>query len=232
MMCKTINQWLVRGIVYLIDMFTDNQYSKNNSRKNRMKIARFQYEIDLESVKYNGLALKYASRQTSELCLEAVKNNGMALKYVIAQTPEICLEAVKQNPCALRYVRVQTTKICLEAIKQDGFFLKLVHKPTVEMYLEAIKQNSHLICEMNLKNLPSEVVYQLVETYYSKPLYCYNSKVNTEEIFYENCFPQIKDLKTINLIYNKTKSLTFRQEIEKNPNFNSSPLLEELIVKY
>ena len=63
---------------------------------------------------------------TEEEILETVKKNGLALRYVKEQTEEICYEAVKEDGIALRYVKEQTEEICYEAVKQDGNTLKYV----------------------------------------------------------------------------------------------------------
>ena len=123
--------------------------------KNKLKVHSFilsnkQYIWDndklcLESVKYNGNALRHVKDQTEEICSEAVKQYGYALRYVKKQTEEICLEAVKQNGYALRFVKEHTEELCLEAVKQNGGALRYVKKQTEEICLEAVKQNERAL---------------------------------------------------------------------------------------
>ena len=71
-------------------------------------IKNINYNLYLEAIKQNGMALQFVDIQDDilyqYLCLEAVKQNGMALQFIKKQTYEICLEAVKQNGLALQYV--------------------------------------------------------------------------------------------------------------------------------
>ena len=111
------------------------------------------YEMCLEAVKQNGLALRFVPEEfkTSEICLEAVKEKGWVLEYVPKElrTPEICLEAVKQDGLALQFVPNEfiTLEMCLEAVKEKGHALEYVPKElrTPEICLEAVKQNSYAL---------------------------------------------------------------------------------------
>ena len=53
-----------------------------------------QEKIELEKVKYNGLALCLVKHQTPEICLAAVRQHGLALEYVINQTKFIIDESL------------------------------------------------------------------------------------------------------------------------------------------
>ena len=55
--------------------------------------------------------LKYI--QTYDICMEVIKQNGLALQYVKRQTDDICMCAIKQNENALKYVEEQSYDICM-----------------------------------------------------------------------------------------------------------------------
>ena len=57
---------------------------------------------------------------SEQYALKSVRFDGMRLRFVSKQTPEICLAAVKQNAKALQYVKIQTPEICLAAVENDG----------------------------------------------------------------------------------------------------------------
>ena len=102
-------------------------------KKDQCVICSTLYDPSLDSLKHNGLKLKFCILQTNEKCLESVKQNSYALYFVKNQTKEICLEAVKQDGYVLKYVKEQTNEICLEAVKQNGHALKYVKEQTNEI---------------------------------------------------------------------------------------------------
>ena len=101
-------------------------------------------KICLETVKKNGIALRFVKDQTDKICLEAVKQDGWALEYVKNQTDEICLEAVRKKGYALKYVKKQTLKICLEAVRQNGYALEYVKEQTPKICIEAVIQHPYV----------------------------------------------------------------------------------------
>jgi len=62
------------------------------------------YEIFLEIVKFDGLALRYIPKQNEQICMAAVEQNGLALKYVLIHSQDICVAAIKQNIGAYLYL--------------------------------------------------------------------------------------------------------------------------------
>lgn len=76
-------------------------------------------DVDLETVRDDGMELEHISQQTIEICLAAVKQNGFALKFVELQTPEICKAAVQQNGLALQFVHEKTSELCKLAMVQN-----------------------------------------------------------------------------------------------------------------
>lgn len=98
-------------------------------------------ELELQTVRKNGLYLYYIKNKTRIVCTEALKQNGYALMFIEDQTPELCMLAVKQNGLALQHVKEQTDEICMEAVKQNGLALKHVKKQTYYICIEAVKQN-------------------------------------------------------------------------------------------
>ena len=105
--------------------------------------------IVLETVRQNGLALKFVSNEKidKEMALEAVKQNGLALEFVPSEmiNKEIALEAVKQNGLALKFVPSEMIdkEIALEAVRQNGLALEFVPSEIMdeEIALEAVRQN-------------------------------------------------------------------------------------------
>ena len=114
-----------------------------------------EYQICLEAVKQNGLALQYIKfGQTEDMCLEAVKQNKDAFQYSAYRTPKIMNEYKKKNiftQCwnckrtrptkEILLDASQTPELCLNAVKQNGLALKNVNVQTPELCLEAVKQN-------------------------------------------------------------------------------------------
>ena len=138
---------------------------------------RFSRDSFLELLQNDGLALAYVNQNWAlhnsndyyEIALEAVKQNGLALytvNYIIlssTQYYQISLEAVKQNGLVLgNYVNEQILQnseqyqyyeIVLAAVKQNGYALRHVDEKWVvqnsrwyyEVALEAVKQNGNVL---------------------------------------------------------------------------------------
>ena len=117
--------------------------------------------IVLETVRQNGLALKFVSSEMidREIALEAVKQNGLALEFVPSEImdKEIVLEAVRQNGLALKFVPSEMIdkEIVLEVVRQNGLALKFVPSEMIdkEIALEAVRQNG-----LALEFVPSEIM--------------------------------------------------------------------------
>jgi hypothetical protein len=104
---------------------------------------------NLELVRENGRMLRCIVDKTYDVCLEAVGQNGMALEYVPEEYKDIvmCQVAVNRNGCALMYVpeELRTYKMSLDAVRQNGFAIEYVNVGYEKLYqrlcLEAVKNN-------------------------------------------------------------------------------------------
>lgn len=105
----------------------DYEYAFDVSKEEANKNVKY---IVLETVRQNGLALKFVSSEMidKEIALEAVKQNGLALEFVPSEIidEEIALEAVKQNILALKFVpsEVMNGNIAAQGIRQNIEALK------------------------------------------------------------------------------------------------------------
>lgn len=95
------------------------------------------YNLSLEVVKRNGIALQYVPNTiiNYELCINAVRNNGMALLHV----PR----------------RFRDYDILLTAIRNDGDAISIIPKEsrTEELYYESIKSCRHNLVDIDKKYL-------------------------------------------------------------------------------
>ena len=117
-------------------------------------------ELCKEAVKqkhYTLHAIKHIKNKNYNLYLEAIKQNGMALQFVDIQDDALyqylCLEAVKQNGLALQFIEKQTYEICLEAVKQNGLALQYVANNIINQNTDNIiafaYNNKYFIIETN-----------------------------------------------------------------------------------
>jgi hypothetical protein len=117
-------------------------------QKNLIRFTRYNwenFEIVLEAVKQNGLALEFAGpkmRGCFEIVLEAVKQNGLALEfadYNLKNHPTILENAIKQNQVAIKFIgldMIKFTKILIENILN-----KEITKNDISKYFQALTRD-------------------------------------------------------------------------------------------
>jgi len=88
-------------------------------------------------------AIKELSENTEDLQLKSVKENGLNLKDISNPSQQVCNFAIDQNKDAFQFIpkEKQTFEMCLKMVKLDGFLLQYVHCQTQEICNESIRQN-------------------------------------------------------------------------------------------
>lgn len=84
-------------------------------------------------------------------CLESVKSNGMVLKYILKYiknlNENILLSAVKSEGYSLQFIKNKNYELCLEAVKQNPYAIKFVDKKFIDknLILSALKNEPDLL---------------------------------------------------------------------------------------
>lgn len=101
------------------------------------------YDICMEAVMTNGLALQYVPMQfrDSGMCYQAVRNNPDAIKYATTQNYEIAIIAVEACRDNLKYV-IQTDDICERALRIDGTALQFIHNKKAKYCAIALSETN------------------------------------------------------------------------------------------
>ena len=92
----------------------------------------------LESVKCDGLAIRYMSNPSSEVQIEAVKQYGNAIQHITNPGPEVQLEAVKQDGNAIQFISNPSPEVQIQAVKKNGYAIQWISNPSAEVQLEAV----------------------------------------------------------------------------------------------
>ena len=117
------------------------------------------YDICMEAVMNNGLALQYVPMKFRDLnmCYTAVCNNPDAIKYATTQDNEMAAMAIEANRDNLKYT-IQTDDICEKALRIDGTALQFIHDKKAKYCAIALSETNDAA-----QYIPSRVMEEVVK---------------------------------------------------------------------
>jgi hypothetical protein len=146
------------------------------------------------SVKQNGLSLKYAKYKSYRLCEIAVIQNGNALEYVPNHIIDydLCMLAVKNYRFAIKFVpkKYQTEELCMMAIKGKYKSGILHAKENLTKTDPEYTENGYILCYV--QNQTTKVIDYALKC--NPDAYKYViSKTKEIEIYSDICRKKIED---------------------------------------
>lgn len=108
-----------------------------------------------EAVYYDGMMLKYISKQNNHMRSRAVKNDGLALQYCNKQTDDLCITAVLNDHNAIDYVLDKSQVFYLGILKKYPIYWRHVEDTIVHRKL-AIASNE--LCIVLMDNISPDLI--------------------------------------------------------------------------